>query len=1094
MFWRLGLDLGTNSIGWAILELVFDEAGNAEPIALRDMGVRIFPDGREPAGRDVKTGLPKIGESLAVARRLARGMRRNRDRRQLRLRKFADTMAEFGLFDGVAHKNKHRIGQIDPRLDAYHARAEAASQPVGKDVLARALLHLNKRRGFLSNRKANGEDREATERKSAMLALDHILAEREMTLGQYLHERRKQGHHVRFRGTEFVDADKTIPIYPTRRMYTDEFHAIRRVQVNVFLSDEQWDELLSIMTFQRPLKPQEIGICTFEHGDGGRERHVRASRHLPIAHDFRIIQEINNLRYQNADGESALTPEQRKQLFTLLQHQKNMTWSKIRTSLRLKGTVFNLESEQRKHLIGNETACTMRALFSKHDVDWDALGADAKNDIVQILIEGGDLAAMNDQRGYGWSSELIETLSAKTFSSSHGHLSRRCMEKLLPLMGEGKLYWEAASEVYGDHTDYSQFATGEVLEELPYYGEVLRGATMPARSTPTVPENEQRFGRIPNPTVHVALNQLRKLVNALIRKYGSPYEIHLELARELKTAGAKYQELLKGIAENTKANDSRRIQFAECFGGKQPTATDLMKMRLWEELGKTEIEGGAGSMARVDVYTGRVISFTQLFSAEIEIEHILPFGRTYDDSMANKTVTFRDVNRRKGGHLLPYDFACADSAIDSEAMMRRAQSLPKGKRWRFLPDAADIYERMITRTMTAAERRAFDADKSGAFIDRQLVDTRYASRLAARYLVPVVGDPARVIPVNGHVTNMLRHRWDINLYKDKGGESEREDNRHHAEDALLVALASRSLVKRVADETRLKQEGRGEFKARLCFPERPAWITDEQIRAVADRINVSYRPDHSREARFFAETAYGFVGKDDPWRKESGFNLVVRRNVLALKEKELAQIRDRAVREAVVDFLESPEIKALKKWEDRLARLAQTELRIGGSSLPTVLRHVRIGDKEKDVNPVPSAPYKGYKTSSLAFCDIWAVPKKGGKTGKKYDYKGSYIDYIQAKRFEGDEDGLHLATRPHPAARKIMRLHKSDMVLIRDDAGKEIPMRVVQLLRDNRIVLRRHTVSKEGDDLRRSLGIFVEQYFMRKICVDIDGSMRFVST
>ena len=153
-YWRLGLDIGSNSIGWAVLELAQTEGQTSlAPCKLVDMGVRIFLDGREPAGKDAKTGLPKIGESLAVERRNARGMRRNRDRRLKRIRQFAEKLVEFGLVaaKGVAGREKYKTGSLDMKkkcsiynIDPYAARSNAAQKIVGKDELARALFHLQK--------------------------------------------------------------------------------------------------------------------------------------------------------------------------------------------------------------------------------------------------------------------------------------------------------------------------------------------------------------------------------------------------------------------------------------------------------------------------------------------------------------------------------------------------------------------------------------------------------------------------------------------------------------------------------------------------------------------------------------------------------------------------------------------------------------------------------------------------------------------------------------------------------------------------------------------------------------------------------------
>lgn len=1096
--WRLGLDIGSNSIGWAVVELQNASDGlGPVPCNLIDLGVRIFSDGREPSDTDKKTGLPKIGMSLAVERRSARGMRRNRDRRLHRIRAFADKLVTFGLLPEKRGKSNDglKTGKLDLSINPYAARNRAVQSPVSKEELARALFHLCKRRGFLSNRKTDSKDKDDSDRKAAMEGLVSILEKRRLFLGQYLYERIKAGVHVRFRGEEF-DPENNTPIYPTRAMYTDEFNAIRTAQGNSLLTDEQWDTLFDIFSYQRPLLPTEPGACSFEHGRDGREAHPRASRHLPISHTFRILQEVNNLRYLSSSGEKRLTPEQRHAVCSALERQKTVSFSKIRKLLKLDAAaLFNLESSRRTKLSGNVTACDMDAVFTNHGLNWHDIDESLQNDIVQSILDANDLQdilAQNRDCHWNLPAALVQDLYKKHYSSSHGHLSRRCMEKLLPLMRDGLAYWEAARKVYGDHTDYSHFATGEVLEQLPYYGEVLRGATSPVRRTPCVPEPEKIYGKIPNPTVHVALNQLRKLVNALVARYGHPREIHLELAREVKLAGKRYQELLKNLAENTEKNNKRVKIFQECNENRTPTVLDLVKIRLWEELAAVDSADGANSMARQDIYTGNVISCEQLLSDAVEIEHILPFGRTFDNSMANKTVTFRDVNRRKGGDRFPYDFAQADPFIDAQAMLERAKKLPRGKRWRFQPDAADIYERILTRNMTTEEKRHYDVDKNGAFIDRQLVDTQYTSRVAARYLVPLVGEPARVVPVNGHVTNMIRGKWDINIYKAKGDSRERLDIRHHAEDALIVALADRRLIKRIADATRAEQDNRQDYKAKILFPQRPAWLSEKQIKDVAEQINVSYRPDHSRQKKLHQETAYGFLPPDDPWA-QCGYNAVARCSIKALKESDVKRIRDESLQTAIQEFLNSPEIAALKKWEDRRAKLSQARLFIGSAKKPVRIRRVRLAVQNQSITPVPSAPYKGYATDSIAFCDIWLTPKynRKGKATGKWGYAGAYVTYADAMKFEGDEDALHERYKPHPAAKKIMRLFKHDMVLLRDGQNNETLTRIAGFsTTDNRLDVRPHHESA-GKRNYRTIPVLMEQFSMRKVRVSVDGRLSY---
>lgn len=125
---RLGLDIGTNSIGWCLIE---------DGVRIVDTGVRIYSDGRDP----------KSGASLAVDRRMARGMRRRRDRYIGRRSAFLEALIRHGLMPADADEAKLLAAR-----DPYALRARALTDRLEPGEIGRALFHLNQRRGFLSNR------------------------------------------------------------------------------------------------------------------------------------------------------------------------------------------------------------------------------------------------------------------------------------------------------------------------------------------------------------------------------------------------------------------------------------------------------------------------------------------------------------------------------------------------------------------------------------------------------------------------------------------------------------------------------------------------------------------------------------------------------------------------------------------------------------------------------------------------------------------------------------------------------------------------------------------------------------------------------
>lgn len=229
--WRLGLDLGSNSLGWCALAL--DDRNH--PYRVLAMGSRIFGDGREAPRGGV------AGEPLALGRRTARAMRRRRDRFKQRQAALLKYLVADGLFPADEAARKELEG-----LDPFELRARALSQALPLHHIGRALFHLDQRRGFKSNRKT---DRGANE-ESGKIALgvvrlwERIRDEGARTFGEFLHMRRKSaivaGRHneipsvrarLRPETGEGAKGDG-YDFYPGRELVEREFEEIWEAQAS----------------------------------------------------------------------------------------------------------------------------------------------------------------------------------------------------------------------------------------------------------------------------------------------------------------------------------------------------------------------------------------------------------------------------------------------------------------------------------------------------------------------------------------------------------------------------------------------------------------------------------------------------------------------------------------------------------------------------------------------------------------------------------------------------------------------------------------------------------------------------------------------
>lgn len=1055
MVWRLALDMGTNSLGWAAFSL----NNSGEIIGLTDAGVRIFSDGREPSSKD------RVGESLAVERRLARGARRNRDRRVRRKQDLLHRLVELGLMPKDPLARKALLEGPDKLADPYQLRADALVRTLTAHELGRVLFQINQRRGFLSNRKSDGDDEETGKIKPKISELRHALDGQ--TLGQWLNDRLKSGKSIRFRGE---DGD----YYADRAMYLAEFDQIRAHQEpHHTLSPTDWDDLrngnkaqgFDGIFFQRKLKPVEKGRCEFFINE------VRAHKDLPIAHEFRILQEVSNLQYYGDDHEKFdLDAEQRDQLLEALDTHKTLSFGSLRklkkpdgSPLFPRGCLFNLETGPRDKLNGNTTAIDMRKpdMFGER---WDILSADDQNDVVEMLHDAEDDAqlAHDLQVRFDLTDDQAKAVSKFKLMAATTHLSRKFMMRCADIMREtGLRYDEAVREVWDDNGEFlhhSHRTVDKLLNRLPYYGEVLRGSVIGAKPDRFDPQEypEQHYGKINNPTVHVALNQLKKLVNRLIERLGPPAEIHVELVRDLKKTAKARNDIAKENATYAKANDKRADIFRELHNGQEPSGLDLKKMRLWEELGKDQI-------SRLCPFSGKSISAAMLFNGEAEIEHILPFSRTLDNSSANLTVAIRQANRLKGNNT-PYEAFAHDQHADKgmvwAEIASRAKSLPKNKRWRFDGDAMERF------------------DKDGGFIARQLTDNAYISKITKRYLSHIC-DQNKIATIPGGLTAMMRGKWHLNSLLGDHNYKERNDHRHHIIDAFVVGLTDRGTLNTVSHQTGRSADDLVHIKLPDITPLR------NQLDHRLQSIVVSYKPDHGTNGKMFNETAYGIVPpqKQDPDLK--GYGLVTRKKIGALSENEINAIRNMGWRTMVQDHVAKAKAAGIKLDKNGLAKL------LNEFGQAHNIKTIRILVSNQSATAIPSAPYKAYAPGSFVCVDIWQVPK--GKPGKwkngEFEWQGVFWSYAQCKGQAPDKNkGLINDLPVHPAAKFITRLFKNDLVELQE--GEQTALMKVGgfSTTNNKLDLR---PQYETDGVRKFISINVLQSsFLRRLKVFEDGTVK----
>lgn len=823
MRYRLALDLGSTSLGWAMIRLNTDN----QPCAVIKAGVRIFSDGRNP----------KDGSSLAVTRREARAMRRRRDRLLKRKARMMRSLIEHNFFP----KEEAQRKALETR-NPYTLRAKGLDQALTPAEFGRALFHINQRRGFKSNRKTDKKDNDSGALKVAISHLRQAMTSDDCrTVGEWLHKRHQAGESVRARyrrnrieNNGKVKIEKSYDLYIDRAMIEAEFDVLwsKQAELNpAQFTDAAYHELKDALLYQRPLKPVKPGRCTFLSNE------ERAPLALPSTQRFRIYQEVNHLRIlQTGLKEEPLTLKQRDDLVLALEKNSKCSFTQIKKLLGVGGTVkFNFEDPKRKELKGNVTSAILSktAHFGAAWFTFDEAKQDAI--VLQLVKEENEaklIRWLQDETGVD--EARAEVIANACLPEGYGSLCAMALARILPELRREVITYDKAAQAAGfeHHSNISPSASGEILLDLPYYGQALQRHVGFGSNDPS-DTDEKRYGRIANPTVHIGLNQVRLLVNRLIKRYGHPAEVIVEVARDLKQSKDQRDADSERQAENQKRNKRLRTEIAGILqmSEERVRAADIQKMILWEELSSDPAD-------RRCPYSGVQISARMVLSEEVEIEHILPFCRTLDDSLNNKTVAMRQANRLKG-NATPWEAFGAQSVagFDYAAILARAEHMPKAKRYRF---GEEGYQQWLKN--------------DAGFLARALNDTRYMSRIAREYL-SLICPNTRAIP--GQMTAMLRAKFGLNDILGLHGEKNRNDHRHHAVDACVIGVTDRAMLQRFATASADAREKR---LSRLVENMPLPWESyREHVARAIHNIWVSHKPDHSFEGRMFEERAYGFM-------------------------------------------------------------------------------------------------------------------------------------------------------------------------------------------------------------------------------------------
>lgn len=1013
----LGLDLGSNSIGWALL----DEDGGK----LVGTGVRVFPEGvdRDATGAEI----PRMQQ-----RRAARAMRRQTARRARRKKHLREVLVEAGLLPACAAlpraASERDAWESEQFIDAdpITLRAKALSERLEPHALGRALLHLGQRRGFRSNRKA---DRARKKENSAILSEISALG-REMgdrTLGQYL-------AHVRGDDPGRYHLSRLRGRHTHRDMYEREFEAIWAAQQRYYpalLTDPLRERIHRIIFFQRELRapsPGLVGRCELE------PRLPRCPRADRRAQRFRLLQEVNNLRVLDTAtrAERRLTDEERAKLIAFLGKKKERTFDEIRKHLfaQYEGVRFNLEAGERKKLKGMPADAELagKSMVGKA---WHSLSPDDRDRIVAAILDDEEARLRHLLVAAGLEEALAPRLLDKiNLEDGHASYSLHAIKRLLPHLERGLPLTSRDPSV---PCAFREAGYGMPWEHV-------------AETHPYLPDPPL----LTNPLVRQALHEVRKVVNAILRElvYRPGHtlaRIHIELAREVRGTAEQRRRLSHGMREREAERASAAERIRE--HGIKPTRDAIDRYILWQDQG--------GNC----VYSGRQIGIAQLFGGEVDTDHVLPYSRSLDNSLMNRVVCFRSENADKGDRT-PYEWL-AESRPDSyEQVLQRARMLPYPKLKRFLQKSVELTD----------------------FFARQFVDTAYITTQVHQY-VQCLG--AKVLCPKGQHTAELRWQWGLDTilaeladspaWRAAGdlrpGEKNRADHRHHAVDAIVIALINQSRLQQLAA---IRRAG-GTHATGEVLPEPWPHLRDDVKRTVAE-INVSHRVRRRVSGALHEDTIYGPTEKPDVY--------VHRKAVEALSLNEIDRIRDPVIRRIV-----SARVRDFGLDPGRGKAAISTEVWKAPLLMPSgvPIRRVRLLKPEKSIVPIRTGTAY-VKPGEQHHVEIFETDANAKTT--RY---ARFVNRLEACQRIRDHMPLVRKSDPdRPEARFVMSLCTGDLLWTEFDGCERLV--VVQTLVSTQP--RVHIVDAKDarpSAKKKNIGKSVNALRARKVTVDPIGRIRWAS-
>ncbi|MEA4807593.1 type II CRISPR RNA-guided endonuclease Cas9 [Acetobacterium wieringae] len=792
--YKIGLDIGTTSVGFAVLETDI----NNEPSRIIDLGCRIFACAE----------VPKTGASLAKPRREARGARRRNRRHKHRLERIKSLIVRNQLLTKAGLECLYDSKDLS---DIYQIRYEALDKKINNEDFARLLIHLAQRRGFKSNRKVDSEDKENKEAGKLLTAVSENKKRMEeqgyRSIGEMIFLDEKFSEHKRNKSEDYSHTiDRSQLVEEIALIFKNQ----RELQ-NAYASEAFEQEYLNIYTSQRSFEegPGEespyagnqiekmIGRCTFEKDE---PRAVKGA----YSYEYSVLlQKINSMTIKNQFGEKrSLNDDERMRLDALAHEVDLLKYTRIRKVLELGDDEYFVGlSYGRKEI--KEVEDKTKFQFLKHyHLMKKAFNKISKDKIIGVPIATRDEIAriltlyktdekiieeLNKIEDPIMDEFLINAVLTLPAFKQVGNLSLKATQRILPYLKNGLVYSDACTAAGYDFRAHAGDSKKCLLPPLDHQN----------------PE-------ITSPVVKRSISQTIKVVNAIVKKYGPPMSVNIELAREMSKNHDDRKAIDKEQKENFEKNDRIKKRLKDEFGIHFPTNQDVVKLKLWEE------QDG------ICLYSGEAILIQHLFApGYAEIDHIIPYSISFDDRFINKVLVMAKENQNKKDRL-PLQYLTGEKRAQF-IILASTQIHNHRKR-----------ENLLKESLTPNE---LDDWK-----DRSLTDTRHITKFMYNYLNDYLhfddtfAGKKKVTAVNGAVTAYMRKRWQLTKVRADG-------DLHHALDAVVVACITDGNIQKVTRFSKNHELRYERDHDRSAFHEKfpPPWV------GFSDEVDIRLSENPARQ-------------------------------------------------------------------------------------------------------------------------------------------------------------------------------------------------------------------------------------------------------